>query len=78
MTQSNVNLQFNITEVSVNLNVHEIGVILSALQTLDLAEEKRIAKEYGSTSALYNKLYSHWERMDLSPTQLQNDVVPSF
>ncbi len=78
MTQSNVNLQFNITEVSVNLNVHEIGVILSALQSLDLAEEKLIAKEYGSTSALYNKLYSHWERMDLSPTQLQNDVVPSF
>ena len=56
MSQPNVNLQFIITEVSVNLNVHEIGVILSALQTLDLAEEKRIAKEYGSTSALYNKL----------------------
>lgn len=65
-------------EININLNVHEIGVILSALQTLDLAEEKLIAKEYGSTSALYNKLYSHWERMDLSPTQLQNDVVPSF
>ena len=65
-------------ELNVNLNVHEIGVILSALQTLDLAQEKLIAKEYGSTSALYNKLYSHWERMDQSSTQLQNDVIPSF
>lgn len=65
-------------EVNVNLNVHEIGVILSALQTLDLAEEKQIAKEYGSTAALYNKLYSYWEKLDQSSTLLQNDVVPSF
>jgi hypothetical protein len=67
-----------IYEINVNLNVHEIGVILSALQTLDLSEEKQIAKEYGSTAALYNKLYSHWEKLDRSSTQLQNDVVPSF
>jgi hypothetical protein len=66
------------TETKVNLNVHEIGVILSALQMLDLSEEKQIAKEYGSVPALYNKLYSHWETMDKSSTLLQNDVVPSF
>lgn len=65
-------------EVSVNLNVHEIGVILSALQMLSLSEEKYISKEYGSSSAVYDKLYSYWEKMDQSSTQLQNDVVPSF
>ena len=66
------------TETNVQLNVHEIGVILSALQELNLREENRIAREYGSVSALYNKLYSLWEQMDTSQTGLRNDVVPSF
>ena len=66
------------TETQVNLNVHEIGVILSALQLLDLSEEKLIARDYGSAPALYNKLYSLYERMDTSQTGLRNDVVPSF
>ena len=66
------------TETNVNLNVHEIGVILSALQELNLSEENRIAREYGSVPALYNKLYTLWEQMDRSGTVLVNDVVPSF
>jgi len=66
------------TEVTMNLNVHEIGVILSALQELNLREENRIAREYGSVPALYNKFYSQWERMDTSQTGLRYDVVPSF
>jgi hypothetical protein len=66
------------TEANVQLNVHEIGVILSALQELNLREENRIAREYGSVPALYNKLYSVWEQMDSSQTGLRNDVVPSF
>jgi hypothetical protein len=66
------------TEIRVNLNVHEIGVILSALQLLDLSEERIIAREYGSVSALYNKLYTFYERMDSSETGIRNDVVPSF
>ena len=78
MTQPNVNLEIKFTEVPVQLNVHEIGVILSALQELNLREENRIAREYGSVPALYNKLYSVWEQMDTSQTGLRNDVVPSF
>ena len=66
------------TEAQVNLNVHEIGVILSALQELNVREENQIAREYGSVPALYNKLYSFWEQMDTSQTGLRNDVVPSF
>ena len=65
-------------ETNVNLNVHEIGVILSALQTLTLREEHQIAREYGSVPAIYNKLYTVFERMDTSQTGLRNDVVPSF
>ena len=66
------------TETQVNLNVHEIGVILSALQELNLREENQIAREYGSVPALYNKLYTLFEQMDTSQTGLRNDVVPSF
>lgn len=66
------------TETQINLNIHEIGVILSALQMLDLSEERIIAREYGSVPALYNKLYSVYEQMDSSETGLRNDVVPSF
>ena len=66
------------TEDFVRLNVHEIGVILSALQQLDMRDENQIAKEYGSVPALYNKLYTVFEQMDRSGTVLRNDVVPSF
>lgn len=65
-------------EINVNLNVHEIGIILSAIQNLENADEILLAREYGSASALYNKMYSLWERMDRSETGLRYDVVPSF
>ena len=66
------------TETQVNLNVHEIGILLSALQNLENIDEIRIAKDYGSVPALYNKLYTLWEQMDSSQTGLRYDVVPSF
>jgi hypothetical protein len=65
-------------EINVNLNVHEIGVILSALQMLSLSEERQIAKEYGSASALYNRLYSIQEQLDTSQTKLSYDLTPSY
>lgn len=66
------------TETEIKLNVHEVGVILSALQLLSNRDENLIAKDYGSVPALYDKLHTVWERMDSSQTGLRNDVVPSF
>jgi hypothetical protein len=66
------------TETNVNLNVQEIGILLSALQLLDIREERIIARDYGSAPTLYNKLYSIYEQMDSSQTGLRYDVVPSF
>jgi hypothetical protein len=66
------------TETQMNLNVHEIGILLSALQTLSVSDEKVIAKDYGSAPALYNKLYSLYEQMDQSKVQLSYDFTPSF
>lgn len=66
------------SETKVNLNVHEIGIILSAIQNLENVDEIRLSREYGSASALYNKLYTLWEKMDRTETELRYDVVPSF
>jgi hypothetical protein len=66
------------TEDFINLNVHEIGILLSALQTLSVSDERVIAKDYGSASALYNKLYSYYEQMDRSKVELRYDLTPSF
>ena len=65
-------------EIQVNLNVQEMGILLSALTNLEIVEEMHIAREYGSAAALYNRLYPLWEQMDSSETGLRNDVVPSF
>lgn len=66
------------TEDFIWLNVHEIGILLSALQTLNMSDEKVIAKDYGSAPALYNKLYSIYEQMDRSKVELRYDFTPSF
>lgn len=65
---------------NLNLNVHEIGILLSALQLLDGRDERLIAKEYGSAPTLYNKLYSVWETLDQSETKLENEPIiePSY
>jgi hypothetical protein len=66
------------TEDFINLSVHEIGILLSALQTLSVGDERVIARDYGSAPALYNKLYSIYEQMDRSTVELRYDVTPSF
>ena len=66
------------TETQMNLNVHEIGILLSALQVLSHRDENVIARDYGSASSLYNKLYSYYEQMDRSKIELRYDLTPSF
>ena len=56
-------------ETTMNLNSSEIGILLSALQTLELNEENRIAKEHGSVPTLYNKLHTHLETISYKETQ---------
>ena len=66
------------TETEIKLNVHEVGVILSALQLLSNSDENLIAREHGSAAALYDKLHAVLEQMDSSDTGIRNDIVPSF
>ena len=44
------------TDTNVNLNVQELGVLLSALELLEHVDECHIAKDYGSAPSLYNRL----------------------
>jgi len=65
-------------ETQVALNVHELGVILSALQLLTSRDENLIAKEYGSASTLHNRLKEVYDAMDQTTLELSYDVEPSF
>jgi hypothetical protein len=65
-------------EKQVPLNVHEMGVILSALQLLSRQDENQIAKEYGSASTLHNRLKEVYDVMDQSTLCLNYDCEPSF
>ena len=65
-------------EKQVPLNVHELGVILSALQLLTHHDENIIAKEFGSASSLHNRLKEVYDEMDQSTLSLTYDVEPSF
>tara|TARA_A100001035_G_scaffold261224_1_gene240006 strand:+ start:392 stop:598 length:207 start_codon:yes stop_codon:yes gene_type:complete len=65
-------------EKEVALNVHELGVILSALQLLSSRDENLIAKEYGSASTLHNRLKEVYDAMDKSTLSLSYDCEPSF
>ena len=65
-------------EKQVPLNVHELGVILSALQLLSHHDENIIAKEYGSATTLHNRLKEVYDKMDQSTLSLTYDIEPSF
>ena len=56
-------------ETTMNLNSNEIGILLSALQLVELSEEHRIAKEHGSVPTLYNKLHTELESIKYKHTQ---------
>ena len=65
-------------EARVNLNVHELGIILSALQLLTSRDENQIAKDYGSASTLHDRLKEVYDSMDQSTLNFHYDVEPSF
>jgi len=67
-------------ETNILINVQEVGILLSALELLELSDEKLIARDYGSVPVIYNKLSNVYEQMDSSDFRKQNEyyVEPSF
>ena len=68
------------TEICIDMNVNELGIILSALQQLDVRDERLIARECGSVSTLYDKLYRYYEQLDSSELGIRYEPIiePSF
>jgi hypothetical protein len=65
-------------EPSVNLLQYEMNIIMAALNNLSLRDEKKLEEEYGSVSALYNKIYTLWEQNGGKSEQPQKLTDPSF
>ena len=67
-------------ELSVSLNAHEVGVLLSALQLLSTGEEYDIARHYGSAPALYDRLNEVFQQLDQEQLELKYEpyIEPSF
>jgi len=67
-------------ENTINLNVQELGVLISALNLLDSGDEYRIAKDYGSAPSLLMRLKEIYATMDQSEVGIINDPIcePSY
>ena len=68
------------TEVNIELNVHEIGVLLSALNLLDGSDEFKIERSCGSARAIKDRLASVYNTLDTTSLNLKNESYcePSF
>ena len=64
-------------EQSVNLLPYEMNILMAAMNSLSLRDETKLNKEYGSVSALYNKIYSVWERSGDKDVKVSSQFEPS-
>ena len=65
-------------EQSVNLLPYEMNILMAAMNSLSIGDEERLNKEYGSVSALYNKIYSAWERSGDVIEKYDKSIEPSY
>ena len=65
-------------EQSVNLLPYEMNILMAGLNSLSLRDEIKMNKEYGSVSALYNKIYSAWERSGDKDVKVSSQFEPSY
>ena len=68
------------TEVNIELNVHELDIILKALELVDSRDEIQINRSSGSIDTLYDRLYDYYATLDTTNVELNYEsyVEPSF
>jgi len=68
------------TEINIELNVHELDIILKALELVDSRDEIQINRSSGSIDTLYDRLYDYYVTLDTSNVELSYEsyVEPSF
>ncbi len=54
------------TEVSIELNVNELDIILKSLELVENGDEIQINRSSGSINTLYDRLYYHYSQLDKS------------
>jgi len=58
------------TECSIELNVHELDIILKSLELVESIDEIQINRSSGSIDTLYDRLYDYYATLDTSNVEL--------
>ena len=58
------------TECSIELNVHELDIILKALELVESIDEIQINRSSGSIDTLYDRLYDYYATLDTTNIDL--------
>ena len=68
------------TEVNIELNVHELDIILKSLELVESIDEIQINRSSGSIDTLYDRLYDYYATLDTTNVELNYEsyVEPSF
>lgn len=58
------------TEVNIELNVHELDIILKSLELVESIDEIQINRSSGSIDTLYDRLYDYYATLDTTNVEL--------
>ena len=58
------------TESNIELNVHELDIILKALELVGSTDEIEINRSSGSIDTLYDRLYDYYVTLDTSNIEI--------
>lgn len=58
------------TEINIELNVHELDIILKALELVESIDEIQINRSSGSIDTLYDRLYDYYATLDTSNVEI--------
>ena len=58
------------TECSIELNVHELDIILRSLKLVESIDEIQINRSSGSIDTLYDRLYDYYATLDTTNIDL--------
>jgi len=58
------------TETNIELNVHELDIILKSLELVGSTDEIQINRSSGSIDTLYDRLYDYYVTLDTSNVEL--------
>ena len=58
------------TEVNIELNVHELDIILKSLELVESGDEIQINRSSGSIDTLYDRLYDYYVTLDTTNVEL--------